>query len=251
MSSTEPSTAQTVEQSSTVSTPSTADQSLTVAHSSTTNEQDSLKRIENRCGRAVRKSITNGFKARAIAAVASGEKPIDAAKKFNVNRSQISKWLKNKDVINKAAVKENKQLFKVRPTVKYNTLHDELEKLFLDARNKGHRIDFNWLWSKARMIHRKQQQDPSADIKKHVILSFIKRKHLKLRRVQRNKKTAKEEFRAAIAKWHSTWRERLVKTGSRSNYHPVYGGFMPEQRLNVDQSPLPFVKATKTTYEHV
>ena len=83
-------------------------------------------------------------------------------------------------------------------------------------------------------------------------MSFIKRKHLKLRRVQRNKKTAKEEFRAAIAKWHSTLRERLVKTGrSRSNYHPVYGGFMPEQRLNVDQSPLPFVIDTKTTYEHV
>ena len=251
MSSTEPSTAQTVEQSSTVSTPSTADQSLTVALSSTTNEQDSLKRIENHCGREVWKSITNGFKARAIAAVASGEKPIDAAKKFNANRSQISKWLKNKDVINKAAVKENKQLFKVRPTVKYNALHDELEKLFLDARNKGHCIDFNWLWSKARMIHHKQQQDPSEDIKKHVV-SFIKRKHLKLRRVQRNKKTAKEEFRAAIAKWHSTPRERLVKTGrSRSNYHPVYGSFMPEQRLNVDQSPLPFVIDTKTTYEHV
>ena len=98
------------------------------------------------------------------------------------------------------------------------------------------------------MIHRKQQQDPSADIKKHVIVSFIKRKHLKLRRVQRNKKTAKEEFRAAIAKWHSTLRERLVKTGrSRSNYHPVYGGFMPEQRLNVDQSPLPFVIDTKSS----
>ena len=127
LSSTEPSTAQPVEQSSTVSTPSTADQSLAVAHSSTTNEQDSLKRIENRCGREVRTSITNGFKVRVIAAVASGEKPIDAAKKFNVNRSQISEWLKNKDVINKAAVKENKQHFKVRPTVKYNALHDELE----------------------------------------------------------------------------------------------------------------------------
>ena len=84
--------------------------------------------------------------------------------------------------------------------------------------------------------------------KKHVIVSFIKRKHLKLRRAQRNKKTAKEEFRSVNAKWHPT----LVKTGrSRSNYHPIYGGFMPEQRLNVDQSPLPFVIDTKTTYEHV
>ena len=52
-------------------------------------------------------------------------------------------------------------------------------------------------------------------------------------------------------KWHSTLRERLVKTGKGENYNPVYGGFMPSQRYNVDQSPLPFAIDTKKTYEQI
>ena len=88
-------------------------------------------------------------------------------------------------------------------------------------------------------------------MKKHVIVIFIKRYHLKLRRAQRSKKKDKESYREAMMKWHSTLRERLVKTGRCETYHPVYGGFVPTQRFNVDQSPLPFAIDTKKTYEHI
>ena len=43
----------------------------------------------------------------------------------------------------------------------------------------------------------------------------------------------------------------MVKTGKEENYNPTYGGFMPSQIYNVDQSPLPFAINTKKTYEQM
>ena len=52
-------------------------------------------------------------------------------------------------------------------------------------------------------------------------------------------------------KWHVTLRERLIKTGRNDKYDLKFGRFLPTQRFNVDQSPLPFAINMKTTYEHV
>jgi len=209
--------------------------------------------IEKRRGSDVRKSFTNKFKANAITLVEHGEKAIDVAERLNVSRGQISKWLKMKDKIFKAAVDENKKMLTriAKPSNKYNELYKALNIKFLDARSNGRRVDFNWLWSKARGIYREQQGNEDVVVKKHVIVTFIKRHHLKLRRVQRKKKMPKEAFRESLMKWHSTLRERLVKTGNGANYDPVYGGFFPSQRYNVDQSPLPFAIDTKKTYERI
>ena len=160
--------------------------------------------------------------------------------------------MKQNDEIVKAAVKENKKMLTrlAKPSKKYNELFKALNVKFLDARSKGRCVDFNWLWSKARVIYREQKNE-DAIVKKHVIVNFIKRNHLKLRRVQRRKKKPKEAFRESLMKWHSALRERLVKTGKGENYNPVYSGFMPSQRYNVDQSPLPFTIDTKKTYEQI
>ena len=77
---------------------------------------------ERRRGRDKRRSITNELKSKIIAEVESGEKAIEVSEKYNVNRCQISAWLKKKDVITKAAVNELKSMFKVRPAKKYNGL---------------------------------------------------------------------------------------------------------------------------------
>ena len=156
-----------------------------------------------------------------------------------------------KDKIVRAAVDENKKLFRIKPGEKYHELYRALKLKFLDARSNGRRVDFNWLWGKARVILREQQNNEDAIVKKHVVINFIKRRHLKLRRTQRNKKQEKKAFRESMMKWHNTLRERLVKSGKTEDYHPVYGGFVPAQRLNVDQSPLPFAIDTKRTYEHI
>ena len=134
--------------------------------------------VERCCGRDVRKSITNRFKAKAIAAVEKGEKHIDVAERLNVNMSQISKWLKMKDKIVRTDVGENKKPFKIKPAEKYHELYRALKLKFLDARSNGQRVDFNWLWSKARLIFREQQNNEDSIVKKQVDVNFIKRSHL-------------------------------------------------------------------------
>ena len=77
--------------------------------------------VERCRGSDVRKSTTNNFKAKAVAAVEKGEKALAVASRLNVCRGQISKWLKMKDKIVHAAVDENKNMFKVTsPDRKYN-----------------------------------------------------------------------------------------------------------------------------------
>ena len=175
---------------------------------------ETTRSVERRQGSDVRKSINNRFKAHAIALVERGEKAIDVADRLSVTRGQNSKWLKIKDKISNAAVDETKKMLTrlAYPSKKYNELYKALNLKFLDGRSKGRRVDFNWLWSKARVIYKEQQNNEDADVKKHVIVNFIKRYHLKLRRVQRRKKKPKEAFRESLMKWHSTLREHLIKT---------------------------------------
>ena len=52
-------------------------------------------------------------------------------------------------------------------------------------------------------------------------------------------------------KWHANTRENLIRQGKNDSYDDKWGRFTPEQRFNVDQSPLPFVNTTKRTYELV
>ena len=52
-------------------------------------------------------------------------------------------------------------------------------------------------------------------------------------------------------KWHATLRLRLITTGYNDRYDAKYGRYLPQERFNVDQSPLPFVIDTKKTYELV
>ena len=157
--------------------------------------------------------------------------------------------MKKKEAILEGAVGEHKMLLKIRSGTKYNELFATLKLLFEDSRKKGHRVDFNWLWSKASNIYRLQKA-ADAVVRKRVITTFIKRNNLKYRRVQRNKNESKEAYREKIQKLRSTMRERLIRTGSSSpSYDPTWSYFKHSQRFNVDQSPLPFTIVVKKTYE--
>lgn len=84
---------------------------------------ETTQTVENRQGSDVRKSFNNRFKASAIPHVENGEKAIDVAEKFNFSRVQISKWLKMKDTIFRAAVDENKKLrTRLKSTMSYTKL---------------------------------------------------------------------------------------------------------------------------------
>ena len=155
--------------------------------------------------------------------------------------------MKQKDSILKAVASEHKNLMKIRPSIKYNKLFDHLKIVFDDARAKGQVIDFNWIWSKARKVNRELEKED--EIKKHVVVSFIKRNKLKYRRIQKNKKQEKEHFLEKMVKWHASLCERLIRTGqSNAQYDQKCGYFKPSQRYNVDQSPLPFSYEYRKTY---
>ena len=137
---------------------------------------------------------------------------------------------------------------KITPSTRHNNLFHKLRPIFNEARSKGQLVDFNWLWLKVRRIYRDEGKEEV--VKKHVVVTFIRRNRLKYRRIQRNKKQSKEAFREELVKWHGTLRERLIRTGNgNNNYDKKWGYFKPSQRLNVDQWPLPFSYECRKTYE--
>ena len=69
-----------------------------------------------------------------------------------------------------------------------------------------------------------------------------------MRARQRNRKTSKEGPRNKLMDWHMNTRERLVKSGNDITYDAKWGRFLPSQRFNVDQSPMPFAIDSKRTY---
>ena len=111
-------------------------------------------------------------------------------------------------------------------------------------------MNFNWLWSKARSIQRDLTGGDKVIVCKHVTTVFLRKCNVPVRARQRNRSKSKEAFRADLMKWHSTVRERLVRMGAGSEaYDAKWGRFLPSQRFNVDQSPMPFFVDSKKTYE--
>ena len=101
---------------------------------------------------------------------------------------------------------------------------------------KGHRVDFNWIWSKARKIQRAQTDNPDATIGRHVIQNVIKRNNIKMRARQRNKVLPKAEFTQKLKEWHATTREQVLMTITMTNGVAL----PPNSDIIVDQSPCPF-----------
>ena len=61
--------------------------------------------------------------------------------RYRVNRSLISKWLKNKIEIYQAAVGEHKNMLRIRKSQKYNDLFKELRDVFMVAHENGRPVD--------------------------------------------------------------------------------------------------------------
>ena len=120
------------------------------------------------------------------------------------------------------------------------------------AGEKGLKISFNWLWSKARSIQRNLtgSGDASAVVGKHVITTFLGRHSIRMRSWQKDRTKPEEAFREDLMKWHSVTREHLIRAGAGSgSYDGTWGRFLPSQRFSLDQSPMPFVVDHKKTYE--
>jgi len=80
----------------------------------------------------------------------------------------------------------------------------------------------------------------------------LQKYQIRMRAKQRNKKKPKQQKIPDLQKWHATYREKYIRTSCNGpSYDPKWGKYKPEERINVDQSPLPFVVNLKKTYEYI
>lgn len=216
-------------------------------------KQVECKVKKNNTGKFKRKSYSSSQKADIIHELLLTESSqVEIGEKYGISQSLLSRWLKKKENIFLDAADSHKKLYrKRRPTTKYIALHQKLWQAFTKARSMGHRVNFHWLKSRATTIQRELTNNKDAEIGKHVITSFLRRRNIRMRTKQRSKKKSKEDKIKPLQQWHATFRERCLRTGTEERYHPKWGRFLPSERLNVDQSPLPFVIDSKKTYEYI
>ena len=114
------------------------------------------------------------------------------------------------------------------------------------ARDKGQKVNFNWLCRKARSTQRDLIGGDKVHVCKHVITTFLRKYNVRMCACQHNRSKPKEAFRADLMKWHSTVRERLIRmSAGLEAYDAKWGRFVSPQRFNVDQSPMLFVVDSK------
>lgn len=119
----------------------------------------------------------------------------------------------------------------------YAAAEEELYSMFRDERKKGKRIQERWFTVQMRKIIREIYGDEPADRFKgsHGWLTrFGQRFQISLRRATNNKNEPVELRLPKIKRWHARLCRRL-KTGASHRQHPIWGRWLPENRLSVDQ----------------
>ena len=157
-------------------------------------------------GSNVRKKHTAVFKAKVIHQVRPDVSQDQIVQKYGTSQSLVSKWLKDKDSII-AADKHRRFYAKQIKSTKYLELYRLLLDQLKAARDKGRKVHFNCLWSKARSIQRDLTGGDKVIVRKHVITTFLKKYNVQMRARQRNRSKPKEAFVADLMKWHSPVRE--------------------------------------------
>ena len=185
--------------------------------------------------------------------LAEGKTPkevISIYRSFNISKSQITKWKMAKDkIIAAVADRKVRKLTKIRPAKKHKELYRELLKVFQETRSKGRHVDFNWIYNNARKITRELTGATNAIVKQHTTANFIKRYNLKNVKSKEINGFLRNTI-AIVLRNGIPWKS--IRTGATdTNYHKKWGSFLPHQRLNVDQSPLPFARQTTMAYEEI
>ena len=127
-------------------------------------EREEMKRKKaeegpGRKGSLNRKSYDYNFKMEVVEVDAPIE---DVALQFNIHKSLVSKWKKDKSVILDRAMDEHKKLMKKgRPSNKHKELFRRLYEKFKHARKIGRMVSFSWLYTHASKI--KKEMDSTFD----------------------------------------------------------------------------------------
>ena len=180
--------------------------------------------------------------------------------KWHKKRKEIENELAlNKRKNNKGNIKELRQRRKLAPASGgRKEIYPEAARAvvaeFKLRRAQGSRISKLWLCKKMKMqVECCYGKEAAQNFKasSNWFQRFKKRYNITLRKRTNKKRDSAEEGRETIQKFHRELRKALKSTRRRSNLQAdaTYGRWLPEQRYNVDQVPLPFVIGQEKTYE--
>ena len=143
---------------------------------------------------------------------------------------------------------------KARNSEKYPLASKLLVAEFKLRRAKGSKISKLWLTTKMKQKIESCYGEKEANKFKgsnNWFQRFKRRHHISLRRRTNKKKNAANDSKETIQQFHRELRKAVQS--KRRRERPVvdktYGRWLPKNRLNVDQVPLPFVVDQEKTYE--
>ena len=131
----------------------------------------------------------------------------------------------------------------------YPVMEAELHKLYRQQRSKGLRVNNRWLVVNMRKLIRTHLGDEPADRFKGSygwIWRFARRFDMRMRRSNNHKHQHVSARLPRIKRWHARLRRRLSKG---SNLDPIWGRWLPKNRLSVDQVPCNLREGAKCTYD--
>eukprot|EP00794_Sanderia_malayensis_P021199 gene21199-23281_t len=229
---------------------------------------------EKRRGRKQRRSYTVEFKKQTLDLLeqltATKKKWNKVAEARGINKSLVIKWNKNRQTILQeiALNKQNKIAGGIRAArqrrkmtgVKAN--HSERYPLaanllvseFKLRRAKGSKISKIWfrkkMKSKIEQCYGKKEAD-KFKASNNWFQRFKRTHKIVLRHRTNKKKDSANDGRKTIQEFHRNLRKSLQTTRRRNNstLNPKYGRWLPENRYNIDQVPLPFVVEQEKTHD--
>ena len=254
---------------------------------STTNSNKQGKPVEsaatdNRRGQSRRRSYTVAFKLKTLELLDSltglkikKKRWEKVAKERGVSKSLVIKWNKNREKL-KTEVELNKhkgntgnlRAARQRRKLVDDKLNKKREKYPLAAvrvvvefklrRAKGCKVSKLWLKKKMKSTIEACYGKDEADKFKasnNWFDRFKRRHNISLRRRSNKKKNSADHGRETIQRFHQNLR-KAVKTRRRRNnsrnnsaMDTKYGRWLPRNRYNIDQVPLPFVIDQDKTYD--
>ena len=118
----------------------------------------------------------------------------------NIDKSLVSRWIQNKKNIVNGAFDQHRKLFKKNTkSTKHKTLFKKLFIKCKEARSKGLKVSFSWLYTKANVINKELTQN-SKRLSKTVVVMFLRKFNINLRRLQGKKQIDKSKFAPEMMK---------------------------------------------------
>ena len=235
-----------------------------------------IDKTEKRWGCNRRKSYTVDFKLKTVQLLQNlGE--LNTKKKWEkvaemqgISKSLVVKWHKSKEKLelelkmnrvkkNAGSVKEARKRRKLvceksKDSERYPLAAERVVSEFKFRRAGGCKVSKIWLRSKMKakieFYYGKEAADKFKG-SKNWFQRFKKRHRISLRRRANKKKNSANDGKERIQQFHKNLRNAVNSRRRRTNssFDAKYGRWLPKNRYNVDQVPLPFVVEQDKTYD--